>query len=779
MSWPQQVNPTQEVALAPYNFVPLPEKVVTFDANLLPDQCKYHSELHTGRIELTLTTETPLYVRCALTPSEYAQQEEQRKAAGKGNDNPAFFYTDPSKTPRIPGSSIRGMLRNLVEIISYSKVEAVTDEPLVYRAVGDTTSHGVGYRDRIMQQGVDNKHWTPKVRAGYMRGGGSDWHIQPAQVVNDTTFARIWLSDIPAGLSALPDGKGAKNARLIYFQPGPYEFQDVKGGFLKIKFSRVSRASKSAQPGLIAGALVYSGAITSKRSEAVIFPEDTSPAAKPIPVSDELVLAYRDQISPEQEDLLGGDGVLRDGQPVFYLVEKGRLVFFGHTMMMRLPYLQRPLDLVPIELRDRPSVRERRQSVDKPAARVDMGEALFGYTKDSGKGKERSYASRIFVGDAVMADNQADPWYTSEEGLTPHILGSPKPTTFQHYLVQTDPDQHQIGTTKDGRPRFEKRLVDYTAQIGKTQLRGHKLYWHKRSLNASDFQQLDEQKIRKAWRQYTRIRPVKAGVTFKGTIRFENLSDIELGALLWAVTIPGPAKDYRHKLGMAKPYGLGSVKVTASLHLDDRRKRYETLFDGQGWQESAPETPGQISTFITAFDGHIRQALGVENRFSSLTQLERIAMLLTMMEWPGPPNDQTRYLEIEHLDRTARRGKINEYKARPVLPDPLAVVGAKRDGLGRLDELSVPPVSARTPAPQPTQGETASDVAPLQQAPPETRQGVVVEIRPDLRRGRVRDVQTGREYPFEMKVIEGNTPGRRAEVQFDVLNGRVVKLRRA
>jgi hypothetical protein len=38
-------------ALAPYNFIPLPEKVVTVDVNNLPDQGLYLSELHTGYLE--------------------------------------------------------------------------------------------------------------------------------------------------------------------------------------------------------------------------------------------------------------------------------------------------------------------------------------------------------------------------------------------------------------------------------------------------------------------------------------------------------------------------------------------------------------------------------------------------------------------------------------------------------------------------------------------------------------------------------------------------------
>jgi hypothetical protein len=54
--------PADRRAIAPYNFVELPEKVV--DAESLPDGDRYHSDRHTGKIECTLTTESPLYTRC-------------------------------------------------------------------------------------------------------------------------------------------------------------------------------------------------------------------------------------------------------------------------------------------------------------------------------------------------------------------------------------------------------------------------------------------------------------------------------------------------------------------------------------------------------------------------------------------------------------------------------------------------------------------------------------------------------------------------------------------
>jgi len=112
MKLPRHKNPSRQVALAPYNFVPLPDTVVTVDPDSLPDQGLYDPGLYTGTIDCLLTTSSPTYVRCPVTPEDYEHNEKAKEAKNRAD----FFYTDPAKTPRIPGSSLRGMLRSLVEI---------------------------------------------------------------------------------------------------------------------------------------------------------------------------------------------------------------------------------------------------------------------------------------------------------------------------------------------------------------------------------------------------------------------------------------------------------------------------------------------------------------------------------------------------------------------------------------------------------------------------------------------------------------------------------------
>ena len=112
----------------------------------------------------------------------------------------------------------------------------------------------------------------------------------------------------------------------------------------------------------------------------------------------------------------------------------------------------------------------------------------------------------------------------------PKILSSPKPTTFQHYLTQSN--DHIRDLNHYNRPAA---------------IRGNKLYWHKSGKN---WEETDQKEIDYHATQYTKIKPVRPGVQFKGRIRFENLSDIELGALLFVLDLP---EGCSHKLGMGKP----------------------------------------------------------------------------------------------------------------------------------------------------------------------------------------------------------------------------------
>ena len=65
---PQHKNPTRKerTATAPYNFVPLPERVIAFrnqpGSAIAIDQGVYHDNRYTGWIDVELETLSPVYV---------------------------------------------------------------------------------------------------------------------------------------------------------------------------------------------------------------------------------------------------------------------------------------------------------------------------------------------------------------------------------------------------------------------------------------------------------------------------------------------------------------------------------------------------------------------------------------------------------------------------------------------------------------------------------------------------------------------------------------------
>src|SRR5690606_23756048 len=108
-------------ARAPYNFVPLPNRMVAAPPDL-PSGEAYHPELHTGWVECTLETRSPLYIRGMLTRKQFEAFGEltvEKMTPEETRQRAPFFNLGGEKVegrpePVIPGSSLRGMLRSLV-----------------------------------------------------------------------------------------------------------------------------------------------------------------------------------------------------------------------------------------------------------------------------------------------------------------------------------------------------------------------------------------------------------------------------------------------------------------------------------------------------------------------------------------------------------------------------------------------------------------------------------------------------------------------------------------
>lgn len=649
MTLPKHQNPqtNDREATAPYNFVPLPEQIAAVDPVAVPGHDRYLAEPnhHTGHLTVTLTAASPMYIRCGEDPDDFSKENKA--------DRPDFFTHPVTGRPVIPGSSLRGMLRSLIEIVSYGKVQPVSTDQLIYRVIGDQTSFGDRYRERLMHLDREDHYYTPLLRAGYMEKRGLDWYIRPAQEIEGTTFARVLREKVDR--SKLSDWRGCRNARKIWAKLGAYGYKNVKEGFLKIKFTDVEAVASKETPGYQEGVWVESGHIDKKVFDRVIYPPVVG-NDQLILVPEEMVMAYQAQVTQGQQKVLGNgnNGVLQPGQPVFYLVEDDELVFFGHTMMLRLPYPKTPLDFVPPFLRDKDT--------------LDLAEAMFGYVDLTFDPDKPARAGRLFFCDAALAEGQdvEQIWLAGKPNivLTPKILSGPKPTAIQHYLTQQTPDL----ASEEGTKRLY--LSHYASPTPEeTVIRGHKLYWHKpldwdNAETACDFIEdlefLDQpQEKRSKDKQHTKIKPVKAGTRFEFKLHFENLTEVELGAVLWVLDL-GADADYRLKLGMGKPLGMGAVKTEADLFLTDRQARYQTLFAGEKedkWQLGPlgkDKTEAIREQATKAFEAFILQTDG-----DAFAGAGRLTQLKALLRWPGPELSQTKYID-----------NLKQYRERQVLPTP-------------------------------------------------------------------------------------------------------------
>lgn len=116
------------------------------------------------------------------------------------------------------------------------------------------------------------------------------------------------------------------------------------------------------------------------------------------------------------------------------------------------------------------------------------------------------------------------------------------------------------------KPRHEPWYVDPSAP---SKIRGRKFYLHRAAGPHTTSIQNEFNKT---------VEVIKTGAHFEFTINYSNLADDELALLIFALTLEDPM---RHKIGMGKGLGLGSVQITIQeWRTIDLSKRYQQLNAG-------------------------------------------------------------------------------------------------------------------------------------------------------------------------------------------------------
>lgn len=590
----QQTKNKSEVrspSKAPYNFIPLNDKVVCAEFQSKSDFPSFSTYVHkddryTGIINLEITTKTPLFIK------------GEEKKLNNNEVVPEFFK--PGDVIKIPGSSLRGMVRTLIEIASWGKFTQFDDKLLFYRGLADRSSlkeeyeKNMGRRNKKKDKNNGNVvEEEYKFNAGYITKKGLKYYIIPAKQENGKAFTKKYVGEKEI----------KKNAFKFVKQPdGKY--------------------------------LVYGGVMKGKRNAWLIEPPNES--AKKIEIPEIDIECFKNDNSrykdDKKHDTRDGDiiSLLNKGKheliPCFYVQwkdkEGNQRISFGHTGYFRLAYKKTIGEHVPDYLKD--------QSI------IDIAEAIFGRIESkTNKNNETnfSFASRVFFEDAELISNQKDVFLPV---ATSRILGTPKPTTFQHYLEQTDGVKTKLNDMKHW-------------NSDETKIRGYKLYWHKENERWQEKADVPKKKV------HQDIRPIKANTKFHGKIRFENLSSVELGALLFVLDLP---ENHYHKIGMGKPLGLGTIEIKSELVLTNRIKRYQSLFQNDDWNLGIEKA--DKSKFITDFENYVLQQLKIEN-VKTLWELNRLKELKTMLNWENTKKPNWNQL-VNYIDN------LKEFRERKVLP---------------------------------------------------------------------------------------------------------------
>lgn len=636
---------------APYGFVPLgpvvepPWLQPALTAPFLHD-VPFEDGL-SGTFELVVEAETPI---CVAGRSEGPERR------------PFKLGTKYA----LPGSSLRGALRNVVEIASFSRMTLVNDHRY---AVRDLQNRKL-YLDHMaaIQTNVKNhkKEPMPLVNAGWLTFTGDEGTPATIEVCH---FAKIEYDLIKQRASALG---------IQGFEPGEKQssvdkYKKWGGKSLKVKVPvmlarqpqppRVlSQFAKVERSGLdVDGELVFTGqpqrhdaqrkpkgkgAGNAKHHDFVFYGATGRTIAVETKKWRDFQFAHANRGQQNRMDEAPNEewGYWKahlqqapgNRMPVFFLLEPdGSLRAFGLAMMFRLANRYSIVD----------AIRRNDPAHAPESPKLDLAEGLFGTVRkiQPADAAEKTFLlrGRVQIGHAEAMGSP------KEEPVRRIVLGAPKASYYPNYVTQDERGGH-VRRDRDDRP-------DYTTWMDDgARLRGWKRY-HAQTKPAQPFvpAKVNLEKVG------TAFCPLPPKTVFRALVNVHNLRPPELGALLWAIDFGGAA-EARHGLGLGRPLGYGRVRLMVEKW-DVRRVR-----DGGAVDATGPSGPA------AAFATYMESALG--GGWASSAQVRELVAIAR----PKAPED----VRYQRLDSESR---LNEF------------VGAKKEGLALPRQVDAP--SARlTPA---------------------------------------------------------------------------------
>jgi CRISPR-associated protein (TIGR03986 family) len=460
-----------------------------------------------GSIDVKLKAVSPLFVRNGQSADEKKlnyKGDEQIKPDSFSNHQGKFF---------IPGSSLKGMVRNALEILSFSNMDLVNDDRYAYRNLqsevyknafkdvrcgwlinkqGEYYLNDCGGPGRISHKELD-KYFKSDFDKFYREGGGFRSNNE------EQKSAQFKYKKITKSLKQRFTRCGGESAgRMLY------EIDEAGEHVGEIVFTGQAGPRKKAKNGKMTGHHLEFVFLNSEKELQV---DNT--------VINNFKFAYFDQDKNRHSTdwkvwrvkLINGERI-----PVFFRInEEGKVTDLGLSYLYKLPYNK--------------SVKH---AIDQKQTNFDLAKCIFGYT-----GKENSLKGRVQFGHAFTSGEVS---IDEEKQL---ILANPKASYYPAYIRQK---------VVKGKVQEYRTWDDGT-------IAGWKRYPVHKGVEETNITEPDKQK-----KMISRFIPLKEGAEFTFRVNYHNLKRTELGALISALSFHN-TQDVFHSLGMAKPFGYGKVKI--------------------------------------------------------------------------------------------------------------------------------------------------------------------------------------------------------------------------
>lgn len=382
-----------EKITSPFNFVPLSDIVYYPEWG---DDIKHDIPFEDGEdgiIELEITNKSPLFI------GEGKDKEDEIFSAHVQYAGARKYY--------IPGSTLKGCFRNVMEILSYGKMEQYDDDSFGYRTFNQ-------YENEYKQYMA----LTKNVKCGWLWKEDDKYFLEECE----KGIQKINQNDV-----ALPDFGDFK---LIEVKENQYTFK-LYGKKEKVTSGMYHIIRTGDMPG------------KNPKVQNCLFSVEVK---EKVEVPERVIRRFETvhKVSPAFEIKKNAKGYLRklydngDKIPVFFIKDKSEIVCIGLTHKMKVPHHYSIKDLVMKNYDD---------AAKEKFSQRDMPQCIFGTIGDS------SLKGRVQISSAFAEENIEDSALSMVHG----VLAQPKASFYPLYLKQDGKSVVDYSTTEStiaGRKRY-------------------------------------------------------------------------------------------------------------------------------------------------------------------------------------------------------------------------------------------------------------------------------------------------------------------------------------